>query len=143
MPVCRESCPGREHVRRVVAQARRDGTLRPGPCQDCGKEGDVEGHHEDYSKPLDVIWLCPSCHGARHGGRSNPLGLSGRQIGDFWNVCESRASQSWEGWDQKGIRFAEWCLANKQPNLLFDLIASWISRSQAPIQAHQVSSFSS
>ena len=36
-------------------------------CSVCGDEGRLEGHHEDYSRPLDVIWLCRSCHLMRHG----------------------------------------------------------------------------
>ena len=41
----------------------------PGPplaCQRCFLEKPLEGHHEDYSKPLEVIWLCTFCHGLRH-----------------------------------------------------------------------------
>ena len=32
---------------------------------DCG-ESRPHGHHENYDKPLDVIWLCPLCHKRRH-----------------------------------------------------------------------------
>lgn len=34
-------------------------------CADCGKPA-RNYHHEDYSKPLDVIPLCRFCHAARH-----------------------------------------------------------------------------
>lgn len=39
---------------------------RPETCQDCGSGGRIHGHHHDYSKPLDVEWLCPRCHRKRH-----------------------------------------------------------------------------
>jgi|SRR5580658_3767702 hypothetical protein len=36
-------------------------------CQDCGsKASRIDAHHEDYSKPLDVLWLCRQCHRNRH-----------------------------------------------------------------------------
>ena len=35
-------------------------------CQVCHSESKLEGHHEDYSKPLDVIWMCDQCHKRRH-----------------------------------------------------------------------------
>jgi hypothetical protein len=40
--------------------------IRPSSCSDCGVVCTPHGHHEDYSKPLDVVWVCVSCHVARH-----------------------------------------------------------------------------
>jgi len=34
-------------------------------CEECMKFCKTEGHHEDYSKKLDVIWLCRSCHASK------------------------------------------------------------------------------
>jgi len=45
--------------------AIRNGWLTPQPCEACGKEKS-QGHHEDYSRPLDVIWLCIRHHQDRH-----------------------------------------------------------------------------
>ncbi|TGN58605.1 hypothetical protein E4L95_12355 [Paracoccus liaowanqingii] len=51
----------------AVRSAVRRGTLQRGPCEICGvvhgEDGAiVDGHHEDYTKPLDVTWLCRSHH---------------------------------------------------------------------------------
>jgi len=40
--------------------------IKPDHCSLCGKGGKVDGHHEDYSRPLDVIWLCRACHMGIH-----------------------------------------------------------------------------
>ena len=50
----------------VTGNALRDGRLVPRPCERCGHAINVQAHHEDYTKPLEVVWLCPPCHGARH-----------------------------------------------------------------------------
>lgn len=26
----------------------------------------IHGHHEDYKKPLEVVWVCFACHAIRH-----------------------------------------------------------------------------
>ena len=36
--------------------------IRPNQCSKCSKECKPHAHHEDYTKPLDVIWLCSQCH---------------------------------------------------------------------------------
>ncbi len=58
-----------------VKEALRSGKLtRPAVCSDCGQPGArVEAHHRDYSKPLDVKWLCSLCHAAlRSAGEVMP-----------------------------------------------------------------------
>lgn len=51
-----------------VLRAIKSGILiRPTYCQICGKDNcKIEGHHYDYSKPLDIIWVCTECHGKLH-----------------------------------------------------------------------------
>lgn len=41
------------------------GDLVPRPCEQCGAEK-TQGHHDDYSKPLEVRWLCVNCHRLEH-----------------------------------------------------------------------------
>lgn len=53
--------PERIKARHKVSNAIRDGKLFKTACAVCGNIK-VEGHHEDYSKPLEVIWLCRKHH---------------------------------------------------------------------------------
>jgi hypothetical protein len=36
--------------------------VKPDSCEICFEKTKVEGHHQDYSKPLEVKWLCKRCH---------------------------------------------------------------------------------
>ena len=59
----RQTDLGRRPAQNAVCNAVRDGKLlRPNNCSACGKACTPEGHHDDYSKPLEVRWLCRSCH---------------------------------------------------------------------------------
>lgn len=44
----------------------RRGTLVKQPCERCGATDLIHAHHDDYSKPAVVIWLCPLHHKERH-----------------------------------------------------------------------------
>lgn len=48
-----------------VSRAIRNGALVRQPCIRCGEEKSI-AHHEDYDKPLEVMWLCQPCHKQRH-----------------------------------------------------------------------------
>lgn len=57
------------HVKRachvIAGNAIRTGLLVKGPCEVCGSSL-VHAHHDDYSKPLEVRWLCPVHHKEHH-----------------------------------------------------------------------------
>lgn len=54
-------------ARVAVGNAIRNGSLARGSeCYFCGTENRLQAHHHDYSRPLDVFWLCAACHGKLH-----------------------------------------------------------------------------
>jgi len=59
--------PEKYQARLRVQTAVKQGVLVRKPCQKCGRENSV-GHHPDYTKPLEVIWLCRIHHRAIHYG---------------------------------------------------------------------------
>lgn len=56
----------RHRARKAVFDAIRRGDLVRGSCEreaESACRGRIEGHHDDYDKPLEVRWLCAKHHG--------------------------------------------------------------------------------
>jgi hypothetical protein len=68
-----------QRARHAVLNAVRHGKMkRPARCQPCGRKPEpasdgrslIFAHHEDYTKPFKVEWLCNWCHADRHYGEA-------------------------------------------------------------------------
>jgi hypothetical protein len=55
----------KDRARKIFKRALISGELIRMPCEVCGAL-ESEGHHEDYSKPLEVRWLCRPHHNDVH-----------------------------------------------------------------------------
>jgi len=40
--------------------------VKPDFCQECGSNSRLYMHHNDYSKPYEVVWMCAKCHSHHH-----------------------------------------------------------------------------
>lgn len=59
--------PERRKASHIVGNALRDGKLTRWPiCALPECESKPQAHHPDYSRPLDVVWLCPKHHKQAH-----------------------------------------------------------------------------
>ena len=68
--------PERKRATTMIHNALRDKKLsRPTRCELCGSRCKPVAHHFDYDRPLDVVWLCISCHNQLHR-RYNPISLA-------------------------------------------------------------------
>lgn len=78
----------RRAANQAVQVAKKTGRLVRQACERCQSD-DTIAHHEEYSRPLDVIWLCHKCHKARHRelgwgiyGRRRPINLARIKLPD-------------------------------------------------------------
>lgn len=63
----KERCKAELKARTKLSNAIRDGKIsRPNKCDRCGKKCTPDGHHWNYAYPLNVVWLCRSCHKIVH-----------------------------------------------------------------------------
>jgi hypothetical protein len=60
----RAEYPERYAAAQALNVATRSGKIVPQPCFVCGEK--AEAHHPDYSRPLDVVWLCQPHHREAH-----------------------------------------------------------------------------
>lgn len=56
--------PERSRAYNAVRYALQTGKLVRQPCEVCGTK--AQAHHDDYSKPLEVRWLCARHHAQHH-----------------------------------------------------------------------------
>lgn len=61
----KEKNPLRFAAMQAVQSAVRNGSLVKQPCEVCASPV-VEAHHDDYTKPLQVRWLCREHHVKEH-----------------------------------------------------------------------------
>lgn len=55
----------KHEARWILNRAVAAGHIVPMPCFEC-QASKSQAHHEDYTKPLDVKWLCAKCHRSEH-----------------------------------------------------------------------------
>jgi hypothetical protein len=62
----RAAKPAKHKARKAIQHAIRSGKVKRQPCEECGTHELVHAHHDDYSKQLDVRWLCAKHHSIYH-----------------------------------------------------------------------------
>lgn len=72
----RRKYPQQTKAQQKVAYEISAGNLTPKPCENCGANNRQHAHHDDYSKPLDIRWLCPACHKQWHDKNGEGLNRS-------------------------------------------------------------------
>lgn len=71
--------------REIYVRALNTGKLERLSCEICGDKKS-EGHHEDYSLPLKVRWLCRKHHGEWHRSHPRVEGITNAE----WKVLHMR-----------------------------------------------------
>ena len=61
-----ERNPRKRAAEVLFANSVKSGKLARLPCEVCGSNIRIHGHHESYDRRLEVRWLCPKHHSERH-----------------------------------------------------------------------------
>ncbi len=59
--------PEKTKAQKMLNNRLASGKIQRQPCEVCGTTKKVQAHHDDYSKPLAVRWLCRKHHREFHG----------------------------------------------------------------------------
>jgi ribosomal protein S27AE len=55
---------------------KRGKVVKSPNCSKCGSKDAIEAHHEDYNRPLNVVWFCRKCHISYHQkAKEAPIGF--------------------------------------------------------------------
>ncbi len=77
----KKTCPEKLRARKAIDNRIQKGTLvRPTKCQRCGGSENIQAHHPDYSKPLEIEWVCSACHRSIHLTKPHPEGRAGKKV---------------------------------------------------------------
>lgn len=57
---------------KVFCELKKGNIKKPPDCSVCRRKTRLFAHHHDYSKPLEIMWLCGSCHKLIHHGLHTP-----------------------------------------------------------------------
>lgn len=63
--------PDKRSAHFQVQNELRRGRIKKSPCEKCGALK-VQAHHDDYSAPLNIRWLCAPHHKEAHGFKLRP-----------------------------------------------------------------------
>jgi RecJ-like exonuclease len=75
----RKRFPQKAKAQAMVSKALVAGKIqRRDSCESCGGANYLHAHHDDYARPLDVRWLCASCHSQWHAKHGE--GKNGREL---------------------------------------------------------------
>ena len=79
--------PQKNRARHLLQQAVESGKIsKPDLCSKCGDAPelrDLHGHHEDYAKPIEVVWLCRQCHNKLHETYRRAADTNGDGVYDY------------------------------------------------------------
>lgn len=57
-----ELSPKRKAYNKVYYALKAGKLIKPAQCEICKSTENIQAHHKDYSKPLEVDWVCQKCH---------------------------------------------------------------------------------
>ena len=72
--------PEKRKAHTAVSNALSLGKILRQPCSVCGVSKLVHAHHDDYAKPLEVVWLCQKHHIERHQRVSGTADVPGTSV---------------------------------------------------------------